>query len=126
MPRLFNDVTYKYNSHIKNCLEGFPVIVLLNFMDKDGSNSSDYYLLGIYNFNLSRDSYFNLGYSDLDDALDGQTLEDGFNIYKVKCDTKGELILKDDLWVVEIQENTPGFDFSQYDRSVLFPTDQAN
>ena len=45
---------------LKHNLEGFPVIVLIKFSDKN-----DYDLVGVYSFNLGRYSYFNMGLSFL-------------------------------------------------------------
>lgn len=45
---------------LKHNLEGFPVIVLIKFSDKN-----DYDLVGVYSFNLGRYSYYNMGLSFL-------------------------------------------------------------
>ena len=43
--------------------------------DPDSGNKSDvYYYFGIYNFNLGREAYFNLGYKDLSVFGDTTTL----------------------------------------------------
>ena len=53
-------------SHIKQCLEGFAMLLFLQVKYREGNTDyNDYYYLGIYNFNLGRNSYFNLGYTDL-------------------------------------------------------------
>ena len=55
------------NGHVKKCLEGFPFLMFLCVEGKDanGASKNDYYYLGIYNFNLGRGSWYNLGYSDI-------------------------------------------------------------
>jgi hypothetical protein len=71
----FEDSTAKqpnqeYSNYIKNSLLGFPCLMFLcNAYYKDAIENSpvtqDYYFLGIYSFNLGRDSEYNLGYKDL-------------------------------------------------------------
>lgn len=49
-------------------MDGFPTIVFICHVLEDkltGQVTYNYYYLGIYNFNLGRSSYFNLGYKDL-------------------------------------------------------------
>jgi hypothetical protein len=52
-------------SHVRKCLDGFPILVYLETIGVDGQTVTGDYFLGVYSFNLGRDSYFNLGYSDL-------------------------------------------------------------
>ena len=59
------DVEAEIMSHVRQCLEGFPVLVYLELTDSEKAGNNEYYYLGVYNFNLGRDSYFNLGYCDL-------------------------------------------------------------
>jgi hypothetical protein len=54
------EIDYDENVTIKHNLEGFPVIVLIKFSDKN-----DYEFIGIYSFNLGRYSYYNMGLSFL-------------------------------------------------------------
>jgi hypothetical protein len=104
IPRIYSDLSYKYNDKVKNCLEGFPVLIFINFLTEQGADSQDFYYLGIYNFNLGRDSYFNLGYADLNKALNGQELSNGFKVYTAQG-ANNSPILFDNLWVTEIQDN---------------------
>ena len=109
----------EYAGYIKNCLTGFPVLVFLhtNYKDKPEEvelNVNNYYFLGIYNFNLGRNSFFNLGYKNTG-ALETVELQDGFGIYELP-----EPGLLPEVMVGEIQGNNPYFDFSQYDTSILF------
>ena len=110
----------KYAPYVRNCLEGFPILLYLQVVDKIGNETkSTFYYLGIYNFNLGRESYFNLGYRDLK-VLEKGSLEnagDGFTFFEI---TKDEDVNKPGLGVAEIQGGSPYFDFSQYDQSILF------
>lgn len=119
----FDTAIGNYSGYIKNCLLGFPILVFLSLTDPSGEIK--YYYLGIYNFNLGRDSYFNMGYiknSALNniERMNSQngTLDDGFNICAIPI---GDYILSDTLTIAEIQGGEPYYDFSQFDSSILFP-----
>ena len=131
----------KYKDYIKNCLLGFPVQVFIEVetpvLDEDGNatgeNKLKHYYLGIYNFNLGRDSWHNLGYVDLDNSFDNilnaqenkdgelvlsnkEGLLNGFNVYAItKTITKQPGLL-----VAEIAGGSEYYDFSQFDKSILF------
>lgn len=113
-------------NHVRQCLEGFSMVLFLNVVYKDGSNDKlDCYYLGIYNFNLGRDSYFNLGYCDLS-QLDSDNFEvNGFTFCKVggikNGVTQKGMEPLDGFLAAEVQDNSPYWDFSQYDDSILFP-----
>lgn len=113
----------KKRRFIKNCLTGFPVMVFLSTLYKSGREVATHdkrniYFLGIYNFNLGRNSFFNLGYKSLDNLGRMDTaLEPGFKVYKISKEFNGIL---GNVKVGEIQGNNPYFDFSQYHESVLF------
>lgn len=118
-----NDKSY-HSKYIRNCLEGFPFLMYLNIVTTDKvtqEKTSIYYYLGVYNFNLGRNSYYNLGYKDL--SVFGTTeslLQDagnGFTLFKIN---KNEDSLKEGLGVAEIQGGSNYFDFSQFDSSLLF------
>jgi hypothetical protein len=112
-----------YSSYIKNCLIGFPVLVFLHTRFKSDelateANMENFYFLGIYNFNLGRKSYFNLGYKDTSKlAQNYVNLQNGFKIYEIKDEDN---TLLPNIRVGEIQGNNKFFDFSQYDQSILF------
>lgn len=106
----------KYAGHVKKCLDGFPVILILNATTKDGAN--DYYYLGVYNFNLGRQSYYNLGYCDLSTL--GNLPESTTNSFSFT--TVDGINIFDNFVAAEIQGNTKFWDFSQYQNSVLFST----
>lgn len=129
-----------YHKYIKNCLTGYPILVFIKINSYDSSSAqvSNIYFLGIYNFNLGRDSYFNMGYYD-PKLL--QTNNDGYIHNKLKtCDgTKfvtmkfqlenadhTDLLTSDGVIVAEIQGNSNYYDFSQYDKSILIPFSDIN
>ena len=111
----------KYASYVKNCLSGFPVLVFLHTNFKDNAdqvelNVHNYYFLGIYNLNLGRNSYFNLGYKNTG-VLENIELQEGFGIYEIP---RSSNTLLSGIMVGEVQGNNNYFDFSQYDQSILF------
>lgn len=111
-------------NHIKNCLTGFPVLVFINITSDDSNYNNRYYFAGIYNFNLGRKSYVNLGYYDNTEGVYNYiseklnlALPGTFNIISVP---NQNLVLDQHLVVTEISQGNPHFDFSQYDETVLF------
>ena len=116
----------KYASYVKNCLTGFPVLVFLHTNYKSDAGETElsvhnYYFLGIYNFNLGRKSYFNLGYKNTA-ALEDLNLQDGFGIYELP---KSKNTILTDVMVAEVQGNNEYFDFSQYNTSILFKKEEG-
>jgi hypothetical protein len=85
-------------SHVRKCLEGFPVLVFLNLLDSEGTDQC--YYLGIYNFNLGRGSHFNLGYSDLRLLDDVQDATNSFTFTLVDSTS-----VNNNIAVAEIQNN---------------------
>ena len=134
------DISDNAKPFIKNTLEGIPV--LLYFMcegiDENGQNAIKAYYFGIYNFNLGRNSYYNLGYNG--GIADEKTKTSDFmrvfnniqnsiknNINNGKYQQAngfsfavGECKLSRGITVGEIQENAPQFDFHQYNSTLLF------
>lgn len=123
--KFYTDTTNPYSSYVRNCLEGFPMLLYLNVIEIDkttGEKISKYYYLGIYNFNLGREAYFNLGYRDLSVFVNGNkkllvNAGDSFTFYKL---TKEQDTNVKGLGVAEVQGGSPYFDFSQFDKSILF------
>lgn len=133
--RFVNDVTDHFltgeqdggavlKNFTRNCLEGFPVVVFIDYV-KPGDlvdTSTTCYYQGIYNFNLGRKSYYNLGYKSYASFYDSTN-----GAIKIPNST-GNFVFytvpntnyKDGLIVAEIQGNSPLYDFSQYDESILF------
>lgn len=112
-----------YKKYVRNCLEGFPVLLFFCIVSTDPETQNkveDYYYFGVYNFNLGRSSYFNLGYKDLDVLGDSTTLQDSgdsFTFYKLSHEND---TIREGMGVAEIQGGSNYFDFSQYDSSILF------
>ena len=113
---------------IRNCLEGFPCVVYINIKTKDPASGAytvnHIYYQGMYNFNLGRGSYYNLGYKDSKVFCDQtgtncllKPSSGNFVFYSVK---KDEDQFKPGLVIAEIQDNRQYHDFSQYDESILF------
>ena len=117
----------RYAGWVKNCLTGFPVLVFLhtNYRSSETVAELDvhrYYFLGIYNFNLGRKSYFNLGYKNTG-VLENVNLLEGFNIYEIP---RSANTLLPGIMVAEVQGNNEFFDFSQYSNSILFKKSEGN
>ena len=127
----------RYRNHIKNCLLGFPILVFVRVRINAPSTSGQpdlpeyfkFYYLGIYNFNLGRDSYFNMGYYSLlydnSEVFDNSLYSNNgmFSIYQINKDA---IEYKDGLVITEIQGGDPHFDFSQYDETILFQCNNNN
>lgn len=100
--------------YIKNTLEGFPVLMYFKVND-------DVYYLGVYNFNMGRDSYYNLGYHTNSDTTSMKNLIQGSGKDSTPFRYSiGYSTIPDKLAVGEIQDNHAEFDFHQYDESVLY------
>ena len=118
-----------FKPYIKNCLEGFPILLFMHIVTEDptsGNKDDVYYYFGVYNFNLGREAYFNLGYKDLSVFGDKTTLTGSgkdFVFYKINNDDN---TLKEGLGVAEIQGGSNYFDFSQYDSTILFQQNKEN
>ena len=132
------DSTEYARKFIKNTLEGIPVLLYFMCSVSDANNNiiTKAYYFGIYNFNLGRNSYYNLGYNggkvgeengrdrsdhmrvfnNLLNKTDGSKyFKDGVFTFAV-----GECALSSNIAIGEIQENSPEFDFHQYDPTLLF------
>lgn len=109
--------------HIKNCLTGFPVLVFWHIDNNDGEVEDKFYFAGIYNFNLGRGSYFNLGYYKEYDphilSLMTSSIQSEFQILEVPNPS-----YNDNLAVTEISNGNNFYDFSQFDSSVLFAANE--
>lgn len=110
-------------SHVRKCLDGFPTLVYLETLGIDGQTITGDYFLGIYSFNLGRDSYFNLGYSDLS-QLNPEYIVDAtpttFSFTTVGSGTSRGLDPIEGFVSAEVQDNRIYWDFSQYDDTILF------
>lgn len=104
--------------HLKNCLEGIPIMVYL--MTNSGTPLQEINYLGMFNFNLGRKSEYNLGYNTADNT--NAMIESirrytptGFSYAFVNS-----IDHEDGLVVAEISGNDGKFDFSQWKRDMLF------
>lgn len=114
-----NGLTFPSNitPYIKNTLEGFPVLMYFKV-------GESVYYLGVYNFNMGRNSYYNLGYhtaNDMVDMMNNITAGDASFSYSL-----GNGLVVDDLAIGEVQDNFAQFDFHQYDDSVLFQSNDSS
>ena len=118
-------------------MTGFPIITIfgLTNTDSEGNDITTYYYMGIYNCNLGRDSYLNLGYYPVGNILNNLTdidgnpinlfdtdeqnkpLHNGFGVYLVDNERYQPI---DDLSIAEIQGGNTYFDFSQFGETILF------
>ena len=128
-------VNSKYSSYIKNTIEGFPILLFIKNSYYINSTKDlpeeDYYYLGIYNFNLGRDSEYNLGYKDL--RLLPDSIPSGFAVTKIPVNkslqsgtTLNAQGYLPGFGVAEIRENRNYFDFSQSHPSFLFPLSEQD
>ena len=101
---------------IKNTLEGFPILMYFKV-------GEEIYYLGVYNFNMGRNSYYNLGYHTVEDTEDmiGDIVQEGPFYYSI-----GSGLVIPDLAIGEIQDNFAQFDFNQFDDTVLFQDDASS
>lgn len=129
MGKFINDNTTKFadargnsihGGFIKNCLTGYPCIVILAVDYQVSGSNTEYYYLGIYNFNLGRKSYSNLGYRDVsvfDGKISSVTPDNPFTFFVAPSE---QLEIKPGFGCAEITGGNKFYDFSQYDPTVLF------
>ncbi len=106
-----NDNCTPFNTGYQNCLSGKPLLVLVEHVSEEAA-ASEYYLLGIYNYNLGRNSKYNLNYAErpsLNSDLRGFIVT-----------TTSSTQTKATYASAEIANNSCFWDFSQYDSSILF------
>ena len=136
------DATADAKKFVKNTLEGIPVLLYFMCTGKDADGVTDItkiYYFGIYNFNLGRNSYYNLGYTGgIVDVQDNRSdfmrvfyniqEENSSKYFKDKVFTfaVGEGVLSPNIAVGEIQDNYPEFDFHQFDETLLFKKTNGN
>ena len=136
------DATEDAKKFVKNTLEGIPVLLYFMCTGKDIDGITDItkiYYFGIYNFNLGRNSYYNLGYtggivdeqenrSDFMRVFYNIQDENTSKYFKDKVFTfaVGEGVLSPNIAVGEIQDNYPEFDFHQFDETLLFKKTKGN
>ena len=102
------------SGYIKNTLEGFPILMYFKIGD-------DVYYLGVYNFNMGRGSYYNLGYIKNDDMVSMKNHIQTSNDKDIPFSySVGSEIMVDGLAIGEVQDNNPEFDYHQFQHNVLF------
>ena len=106
-----NANTTPFNVGYQNCLSGKPLLVIVENVP-DGSAASEFYFLGIYNYNLGRKSKYNLNYAERPSLGSGL---DGFVVRTTRSTST-----KSTYASAEIANNSCFWDFSQYDSSILF------
>ena len=97
---------------IKNTLEGFPVLMYFRI-------GEEVYYLGVYNFNMGRKSYYNLGYHSVQDTTNmiNYIPEHSSSSFTFSLGSGTPI---ENLVIAEIQENWADFDFHQWGDDVLF------
>ena len=105
-----NDTCTKFNPGYRNCLTGKPLIILVE-KQSQGTEASQFYFIGIYNYNLGRKSKYNLNYAPRPKIGDCS----GYVVRLAQSTST-----YDNYASVEIANNSPFWDFSQFDKSILF------
>lgn len=110
------DSSKNTDKFIKNTLEGFPVLMFFRI-------GPEVHYLGVYNFNMGRNSYYNLGYYTPNETerMRNRIVQGTAPFYF----SYGSGELQPGLTVAEVQDNFTEFDFHQYDTSVLFAPDEG-
>ena len=105
---------------VKTCLEGFPILLFMEDTLENNEATLNHVFLGIYSFNLGRNSEINLGYKNLDKSK--------CEIISSETSTAKAYLVKDSSAVVhsnkykvaEVQGGSPLlYDYSQYDQLLL-------
>lgn len=108
---------YQYASKIKHTSEGYPCILFINFK-ASGSSVSNCRCMGIYNFNLGRYAYYNLGLKLLNSIT--YTNQDEIYPRMVSSYTEGtEIEDGSPVYSMEVQENSAIAMFDQDDPAIL-------
>lgn len=105
-----NDVEYKC------CLSGIPILLFMG-NEISGVEQNEFFL-GIYNWNLNRDSWQHLGYQKINDSVQRHENTNTGATYCAITDPATQLTTRN-FRAAEIQGNSAMFDFSQYDDGLL-------
>ena len=108
---------YQYASKVKHTSEGYPCILFINFK-ATGSNVSTCRCMGIYNFNLGRYAYYNLGLkllSSITYADESETYPRMVSAYTEET----EIEAGSPVYSMEVQENSAIAMFDQDDPDIL-------
>lgn len=104
------------NVEYKCCLSGIPILLFMGNEISGGEQNE--FFLGIYNWNLNRDSWQHLGYQKINDSVERHTDKNTGATYCAIIDPATQLTTRN-FRVAEIQDNNALFDFSQYDDGLL-------
>lgn len=104
------------NVEYKCCLSGIPVLLFMG-NEINGVEQNEFFL-GIYNWNLNRDSWQHLGYQKINDSVKKYKNDKTGVKYCAIIDPATQLTTRN-FRVAEIQDNSTLFDFSQYDDGLL-------
>lgn len=108
----FNKGTTKY----KCCLSGMPVLL---FMGNEVNNTEqNEFYLGVYNWNLNRDSWQHLGYQEINAGVPTYENSSTAVKYCAISDPATQITVRN-FRAAEIQGNSSLFDFSQWDDGIL-------
>lgn len=108
---------YAYASKVKHTSEGYPCILFIKFKGT-GSSVANTRCMGIYNFNLGRYAYYNLGLK----LLTSVTYEDENETYPRKIASYSEsteIEAGAPVYSMEVQENSSIAMFDQADPDIL-------
>ena len=108
---------YAWASKVKHTSEGFPCILFINFK-ASGSNVSSCRCMGIYNFNLGRYAYFNLGLKLLS-SVNYTTTEELYPRMIESYTEETEIEAGSPVYSMEVQENNTISMFDQDDPNIL-------
>lgn len=109
--------------HLKNCLEGIPIMVYLR--TNSGTQLQEINYLGMFNFNLGRKSEYNLGYNTADNT-NAMIKSIRYNSTGFSYAFVDSIDHETGLVVAEISGNEGKFDFSQWKRDMLFDPKSAD
>lgn len=108
----FNKGTTKY----KCCLSGMPVLLFMG-NEVDNIEQNEFYL-GVYNWNLNRDSWQHLGYQEIKENVSTYESSSTSARYCAISDPATQISVRN-FRAAEIQGNSSLFDFSQWDDGIL-------
>lgn len=109
--------SYQYANKVKHTSEGYPCILFINFK-ATGSNVFNCRCMGIYNFNLGRYAYYNLGLK----LLEGVTYTTQDEVYpRIVASYSEDTYIESGspVYSMEVQENSSIAMFDQDDPDIL-------
>ena len=106
---------------VKTCLEGFPILLFIeDTLESSNGKSPNMIFLGIYSFNLGRNSVFNLGYKNLNKTKCEVISAENSTAKAYLAVDSSAVEYPINYRVAEVQGNSPVlYDYSQYDQLLL-------